>query len=612
LNCIIETHVLSFLFYLLLQVSYGQLDCLGLLAEVARTSPRTFCRLALPSLPDLVGAALRNGSDPSATDEDRMIQRLASLVVHAGIAAEAVASPSRTTIPPQAGLPSDGRSVCVQLGESCWLPILRHVALHLETPKNAITLHGLREPLLLAAEAVPSLLLGNAVLSASLEFLNRAIQNMSASMGPGDVPGALPTVLIVATLLDGRPELRQRVVSESSGCATASNELLEACLVSCLRTMALCKSCSSSGMLDGADIEDDDVLLEDDDILDSAAYAETLLETLVRSLGAPAVQVVLANISSQQQQHLTQADLPSPRWCLAALRCCAMAAPVSLAPHARVAVEWALSAAGSSSAATSTSTGGDGSAVRCEAVLLIGSLVEQYPEIRDEYAARILTSFHSTLVESLPLISTPHPSAPAQASRVCNFTCRALVSFCRGSSQGVDQGLVDPQRVLPHLSLLLPALILLLQHPATRTALSASIVSAVACLATVAGPDFRGYYPSVMPVLLQTIVRPYQLSNMSSPGSSFAILELRGAALESATVIGQAIDDVELFEGDAIQLLQFATDQLRQSTKAKDSYVPREALLSACARVGAIERLSFVLFRTVVLSPNDFVIVFYR
>jgi hypothetical protein len=137
-------------------------------------------------------------------------------------------------------------------------------------------------------------------------------------------------------------------------------------------------------------------------------------------------------------------------------------------------------------------------------------------------------------------------------------------------------------------------------------------VSAVACLATVAGPDFRGYYPSVMPVLLQTIVRPYQLSNMSSPGSSFAILELRGAALESATVIGQAIDDVELFEGDAIQLLQFATDQLRQSTKAKDSYVPREALLSACARVGAIERLSFVLFRTVVLSPNDFVIVFYR
>jgi hypothetical protein len=413
-------------------------------------------------------------------------------------------------------------------------------------------------------------------------------------------------VHIVATLLDGRPALRRLVVGSGEAAAAASSsELLEACLASCLRVMAPCRTCSFAAVMDGITLDEDDDDDDDDeeeDVVDDALYAESLLESLVRSLGAPAVQLVLASISAHRQ--------PSSRWGLAALRCCAMAAPMCLQPHVRAAMEWALSGSSSSSSSsstTTTTTTGDGSAVKCEAIILLGSLVEQYPEIRNEYGARILTSFHATLIEALPLMETAQPTSVSHVSAVCIVTCRALVSFCRGTREGADREAVDPQLVLPHLSSLLPALVLLLQQPATRIGVRASIVSAVACLATVAGADFRGYYASVMPALLRAIVSPYHLSD-ASPHSAFAISELRGASLESATVVGQAIDDVGLFKGDATQLLQFATDQLQQSKQMKDSYIPREALLSACARVRVPVEGIGAAIRMAVPSRFDFVI----
>jgi hypothetical protein len=326
--------------------------------------------------------------------------------------------------------------------------------------------------------------------------------------------------------------------------------------------------------LDGSDDEDG----EHEDEREKVLYAEELLESLVHSLGAPAVQVVLSHISSHEQQQPSagagnNGGLTS-RWCLAALRCCAWAAPVSFLPHVETAMEWALN---------KSNVRGHGQNVlvlqeRREAVTLLGVLVEQYPTLRFDYASRILGQANSTLSEVLSVTTL----TTSYASLVI-ATCRAIVSFCRGGSAApgkLNQELVDAALLLPHLPSLIPSLLLLLQRTSSNLCVYKQAISTIASLAQVVESEFRGYYTSVMPSLLQFIISPQTVC--TSPSN---LPELRGTALEAASIVGQAVDDVNLFGRDAIQLLHLATHELQQHGQGGDCTVPPDFILAACARV---------------------------
>jgi ferredoxin len=604
------------------KASQGQVECLHLLAELARSTPRAFCELALPSLPGLVPAVVqatrcRDDGSSSTTGREKALGALAQAIVQAAVASSTVGaanSRSSTSRLLSAALlaatireskvhggqqdqracedrasVSDLASVPAQLGESCWLPLLAAVAEPSFSLQSAVGV--LREPLLSAVEAVPALVARPAVLAATIRFLGQALdrqqqaQPVASHDRTHNSADELRTVQVVASLLDSSPEMRNVVISESSG----SGALMESCLVACLRCMAACPR--SVILQQTVDFMDNDDYCKDEEEHDNVLYAEQLLESLVHSLGARAVQVVLAHISSHEQQRRVNAgndgSTTTSRWCLAALRCCAWAAPVSLLPHVETAVEWAASKSGTATDSRSPFALHE----RCEAFMLLGALVEQYPALRERHAGRVLDLVNSTL-SAVFSVTAPTPDATAWPALLI-ASCRVLVSLCRGGSGGRGNGhedLLDPTLLLPYLSSLVPSLVLLLQPSSSNSLLvCVQAVSTLACLSQVVGSEFRVYYGAVMPLLLQTIV----IGGSVSSSSSSLLPELRGTAMEAGSIIGKAVDDVELYSPDAFQILRIATYELQQQSQERSDNVSPDYLLAACARVSVLFQASF-------------------
>jgi hypothetical protein len=225
--------------------------------------------------------------------------------------------------------------------------------------------------------------------------------------------------------------------------------------------------------------------------------------------------------------------------------------------------------------------------VQFQAIFLLGVLCESgahKDEIREQYGARLL----QTLAQA----------AQSSCTKIAAMACFSMVSYCRGDPS--DKTEMDGERfVVPYLSNVLQALVagplsLELSH-AGAVVVKVRAVGAVACLAQASGPDFVAYYADIMPGLLACA----QLSS----GGSYDVTRLKGAAIEAATIVGQAIgeDHRDVFVGDAEQIMRWAVPVLSHSSAADAAGMPLDQLLSACARIASVMGEDYAPFLDAVL-----------
>lgn len=282
--------------------------------------------------------------------------------------------------------------------------------------------------------------------------------------------------------------------------------------------------------------------VEDDD---EALFAESLFESLLQNLGGSALTIALPLV----QKLLSFDNWKHARAGLAMLECGLAATPVSLVPFLPAMVQSATSLSASNNPR-----------VQFQAIRLLGVLGETSdPSIRQTYGHAILETLAAAL--------------PSPCSKVSAMASLGIVSFCRGA--GERQDLEDAaQYVQPFLKDLLESLVNgPLSSIATDTgSITARIraMGATACLAEATGDAFCGYYGNIMPGLMANVQLPS--------------VELAGAAIEAATILGQAVG-LDLFRNDANQLMSWILPTLQSGSNAT---LPLDQLLPACARIASV------------------------
>jgi len=128
----------------------------------------------------------------------------------------------------------------------------------------------------------------------------------------------------------------------------------------------------------------------------------------------------------------------------------------------------------------------------------------------------------------------------------------------------------------------------------------------------VGGEDFVPFYGSTMPGLLGCAYFGLELDHASgcvhpvSPQAlSHELSMLRGAALESATIVGEAIgeDNAAMYRSDAEKIMVLALALLKAPAdqKAADVIIPMDQLLAGCARVANVIKDDYAPFLPYVL-----------
>jgi hypothetical protein len=264
-----------------------------------------------------------------------------------------------------------------------------------------------------------------------------------------------------------------------------------------------------------------------------------------------------------------------PRAALATLQCLAEAAPASFEPHLPVAIQAALAWAQQHQ---------NHPRVTYQAIRLIGVLCEVAPSIRKPYVAAIWETLASAVSSRVPRISA--------------MACQAVVAVCRPTTStwdDDDNGVAfQPESLLlPYLEGILRALLAVLlgcdkmvANAGVTIVVKVRAVNAIACLAQVSGDAFAPYYNNVMPTLLACA------ATSPSTTANYETFQLAGAALEAATMVGQAIGNEhrDLFLLDANTILQqWAMPYLAPgSSRSLPLAFPMDYLLSACARIASV------------------------
>jgi hypothetical protein len=180
--------------------------------------------------------------------------------------------------------------------------------------------------------------------------------------------------------------------------------------------------------------------------------------------------------------------------------------------------------------------------------------------------------------------------ASSSCYKVASAACMALVSYCRGGRDKNPDFDVSTI-VVPYLQDILMALVskpLSLEvtkgNAVDSGALTVQVraIGAVACLAEASGEAFAPFYGNVMPGLLTCA----QIQS-----NNYDISQLRGAAIEAMTIVGQAIGEshVDLYVPDAEKVMQIALPLLQAAAQQEDTFnIPMDQLLSACARVASV------------------------
>lgn len=337
---------------------------------------------------------------------------------------------------------------------------------------------------------------------------------------------------------------------------------------------------------DPASVYDTESSWEDDH---SALHAESLLETFVENLGGAStlqsifqlVDILLAFPSWQNQRAV-----------LSILERCLAAAPVTFVPHVGSTVEVALRLIQSSS-----------KRVQYQALQLLGALCcvntvenEEQPVVttqpilvREKHGNKILEAIAH-------LIQSP-------CTKVASHACLTVVSYCRGGNgQGDCMIPIEKDLIVPFVGSLLEALkaplsVDMSQQGVSEGSLTVLIraIGATACLADASGETFLPHY-GIMAGLKATM-------RTCANVRTHAMAMLRGAAIEAASIVGQAVagpegEHVSLYANDASEIMEFATSLLSSGTT---DFVPMDQLFAACARIAAVMGKQYLQFMPSIL-----------
>ena len=176
--------------------------------------------------------------------------------------------------------------------------------------------------------------------------------------------------------------------------------------------------------------------------------------------------------------------------------------------------------------------------VQFQALQLLGVVChsDATVEIRSKFGQRMLQVVARA-------VASPCPRISSQA-------CLVLVSFCRGSGNG-EASMVESTHLLPYLGDILGSISSgPLSLPTTCNGNHVCYIrafAAIACLANVVGAEFSSFYGNVMPGLLQCTTFSLErdgAGKIIGGATGLDAVILRGAAIEAATIIGQAVGEI--------------------------------------------------------------------
>lgn len=515
-----------------LQASFqqGYLPSLQVLAALADKAPMAFTQLAADSIPNLYGAGWSTAAMEAWTE----------VLVNTAVATTVTSVSIGGATAPTTNLDElvvDPTSKAVPLAQAL-LPVLQFIAA--ADPRDESSVKAILSHLAHVSTTCPSFIAGNAQVFASLiqTCLHIAAKTSSSEL-------QLASVQVLSALVSVG-EIRRRFLSNEQAAAIASN-----CLPICAQILA--------SNLKDADEEQEWAQepatlvqdgMDDDDETDDFLFAVMLIESLLSYMGA--LPVILPLVESLLQ------SAGKERAGLVLLDCALVSTPFTLTPHLPVVLQAATALASSSSPCTQR-----------QALGLLGALCETH----SEWAAQPQVS--QAILENLAA------GLASACSKISVTASLGLVSFCRGDG---DHREIMAEALAVHRTSVLTALI---QGPLSLTTVDSGSVAvrvramgAAACVAEASGEEFAPFYSTFMPGLLATAQLP--------------VVELTGAAVEAATIVGQAIGK-ETFQADATKLLGWIIPALQTDTSIL------EPLLLACARIASVLEEDFVTYVEAVL-----------
>jgi len=553
------------------------LTVLYLWKTLAERAPRAFCCVAWqdanqPSLVEgIVSSNLSIANNPAtdAAQRNLLLQALMELVSTSALASTVVTAHDETTMGLWAAgggsgtdsdLPLDPHSKAAQLGRSCLEPLLACP----QVPASSMVQVWMQ-----LAESIPSVFSHVSCLEQMVQICLEIAQHPTNNDQDGEIPLSLLALEVVSSLV-GNGFIRRQLVSP---------EMRQAVLTTGINVCLL--GMASDGVTTDDEWASDPVTLldneygnEDEEVFH---YAQELLESIIHSFGSHALPVLLPCV----EQLLGSCNTTGTRAGLGALQSCLLAAPKSFAPHLPVAMEAALNLYGNSSSVR----------VQYQALYLLGIVCDLDSEVALRYVGRLLPALQQA-------VQSP-------CSKVAAVACSAIVSYCRP-----EKGAVDGETyVVPYLSDVLAALV---AGPLSNDAadvgsvvVKVRAIGAISCLAEASREAFVGIYGSVMPGLLNCVNTP---PNANGSGCH-ELAALRGAAVEAATIVGQAIGEEhrQLYAPDAEKIMGIAVSVL--GSEGNQSAIPMDTLLSACARVrlcidflGEVDSVDLLTFDLFLLS----------
>ena len=526
----------------LLQCVKADVFSLRLLASLAdRASVPLNSSGSIQQLPVVFGQSLSTLSTLS------QMTAMTEAIVYTSIASE---GSNPMGISSTTDLEIDPSSAATMFGKSCLSPLLDKLSSCITTTSDNDTLSLTLQHLSHAAGTCPSLLAGDlqvfsTLVQTCLSVAHSTLLQVSTQLA----------ALQVLSILCSNHDVKRRILHTPQGASVYSLLLSDqGVFFLCVR---FCVDGIGDNILDWAldpPLLVEDTVWEDDD---SALFAEVLLGSFLRSL-AQSLPTILPMVEAM----LSRNDWKHQRAGLSILEQCVHSAPVRFGPFIPTAIDAALSLYNTASSSLR---------VQYQALMLLGVVCE-----------------HTTVTHGARILEVMVQGLASPCAKLSAAGSLALVSYGRGVKETAETMLVpflqDVLSALIHGPLSLPI------SKGTLVDSSAVVVQvraigAVAVLADSSGTAFRSYYPQVMPGLLAC-------AKMDSNHEE--ILQLRGAALEAMTIVGQAIgdDNLEMYLYDAGQVMGLAIPLLQSDSTS----IPMDQILSACARVAAVMGDQYVPF----------------
>lgn len=199
--------------------------------------------------------------------------------------------------------------------------------------------------------------------------------------------------------------------------------------------------------------------------------------------------------------------------------------------------------------------------VCCTALDVIGQLaVDQGPQFQDTYHA-----------QAVPILL--HYLKDAQMPRLQAHAATSLRQF-------ID--MCQPQVLKPYLEDMLQQAFSVLQSAHGSRIVQEQVITAIASIATVAGPAFRQYYAAVLPSLKQVLLACLHESASATGTPSPGSFTLGGITLECISLIGLAVGK-ETFANDALEIMKIMAE-MQNTPKIVGNEWIRTYLLQAWAR----------------------------